>query len=87
MLFGSKQALVLVGFIPDQKMATGGNWSGLMMIVPNSHYTRVLRKPEKLSQEESLAEWSARSRVRSSKGPSPSPAAFKFNFQVPIFAC
>ena len=30
------------------------------MIVPNSHYTRALRKLEKWSEEESLAEkWSA----------------------------
>ena len=45
----------MVGVILDHKMATGPSWSGLRMIVPNSHYTRAPRKPENPSQEESLA--------------------------------
>ena len=42
--------------ISDNKMVTRPYWSGLRIFVTNSHNTRALRKPEKQSREESLAE-------------------------------
>ena len=44
-------------------MVTGPNRSGLRMILPSSHYTRALRKPEKRCQNHCLLSWSTRSRV------------------------
>ena len=69
-------------------MATGLNWSGLRMIVPNSHYPRALRKPSKQNQEESLALWSTRLRVRASGEASPFSNRVKiYLFHVPNPAC
>ena len=62
-LFGSKKPKSWSGSHLTIKMVTGPNRSGLRMILPSSHYTRALRKPEKRCQNHCLLSWSTRSRV------------------------